>query len=161
MPPTTPTASRTSCLTASSFHNPAPGSALLLQRDGLNGVARPPCALGSLVIAKGDNGRWQPNYSSVGGDLAAAAISNLYYPKSARGIGLVLQGFAINSMIHAGVRLMDELFFRPAGCIPVRKSTNAETRAIVKWDYRLRRIPRSLRLQPVRGRGRRLSFRAS
>ena len=72
-------------------------------------------ALGSLLIAKGDNGRWQPNYSSVGGDLAAAAISNLYYPKSSRGIGLVLQGFAINSMIHAAVRLMDEFFFRPAG----------------------------------------------
>jgi len=72
-------------------------------------------ALGSLLIAKGDNGRWQPNYSSVGGDLAAAGISNLYYPKSSRGIGLVLQGFAINSAIHVGVRLMDEFFFRPSG----------------------------------------------
>jgi hypothetical protein len=72
-------------------------------------------ALASLLIAKGDNGRWQPNYSSVGGDLASAAISNLYYPKSARGVGLVLQGFAINSAIHAGVRMLDEFFFRPSG----------------------------------------------
>jgi hypothetical protein len=72
-------------------------------------------AIGSLLITKGDNGRMQPNYSSIGGDLASAAISNLYYPKSGRGVGLVLQGFAINSVIHAGVRLMDEFFFRPAG----------------------------------------------
>jgi carboxypeptidase family protein len=71
-------------------------------------------AFASLLIAKGDNGRLQPNYSSVGGDLASAAISNLYYPKSSRGMGLVLQGFAINSAIHAGVRLLDEFFFRPS-----------------------------------------------
>jgi Carboxypeptidase regulatory-like domain len=48
-------------------------------------------------ICKGDNGRWQPNYSSVGGDLASAALSNLYYPQSNRGTGLVVSGFAIST----------------------------------------------------------------
>jgi len=48
-------------------------------------------------ICKGDNGRWQPNYSSVGGDLASAGLSNLYYPQSNRGAGLVLSVFAINT----------------------------------------------------------------
>ena len=37
-------------------------------------------ALANSVICKGDNGHWQPNYSSIVGGLAAGGISNLYYP---------------------------------------------------------------------------------
>jgi hypothetical protein len=48
-------------------------------------------------ICKGDNGTWQPNYSSVGGDLASAALSNLYYPESNRGANLVLSSFTIST----------------------------------------------------------------
>lgn len=48
-------------------------------------------------VCKGDNGRWQPNYSSMGGDLASAAISNTYYPQSNRGAGLVFGSFAIST----------------------------------------------------------------
>jgi carboxypeptidase family protein len=48
-------------------------------------------ALANSVICKGDNKRWQPNYSSIAGNLAAGGISNLYYPASDRnGIGTVL-----------------------------------------------------------------------
>jgi hypothetical protein len=36
-------------------------------------------ALANAVICKGDNGRWQANYSNVLGNLAAGGISNLYY----------------------------------------------------------------------------------
>ena len=39
-------------------------------------------ALSSAVICRGDNGKWQPNYSSVLGDVGSGAISNLYYPAS-------------------------------------------------------------------------------
>jgi len=42
-------------------------------------------AIATAVICKGDNGRWQPNYSGIAGSLAAGAISNLYYPASNRG----------------------------------------------------------------------------
>jgi hypothetical protein len=35
-------------------------------------------------ICKGDNQRWQPNYSSVLGDLAAGGLSNLYIPERDR-----------------------------------------------------------------------------
>jgi hypothetical protein len=35
--------------------------------------------LHSLFVTKGDNGRLQPNYSELGGDLMSAAVSNLYY----------------------------------------------------------------------------------
>jgi hypothetical protein len=46
-------------------------------------------ALTTPFICKGDNGRWQPNYSSLGGYLASGAIANTYYPESNRGAGLV------------------------------------------------------------------------
>ncbi len=41
-------------------------------------------AISTVVITKGDNGRWQPNYSNVLGNLAAAGISNIYYPSTDR-----------------------------------------------------------------------------
>jgi hypothetical protein len=39
-------------------------------------------AIATVFICKGDNGRWQPNYSNVLGNLASASISNAYYPSS-------------------------------------------------------------------------------
>ena len=39
-------------------------------------------AISTVVICKGDNGKWQPNYSNVLGNLGAAGISSLYYPLS-------------------------------------------------------------------------------
>ena len=47
-------------------------------------------AISGAVIARGDNGRWQPNYSGVLGNFSAAAVSNLYYPAADRGASLVL-----------------------------------------------------------------------
>lgn len=41
-------------------------------------------ALAMPVVCKGDNGRWQPNYSNILGNLAAGGISNLYYPAQDR-----------------------------------------------------------------------------
>ncbi len=37
-------------------------------------------AISTSVVARGDNGKWQPAYASVLGDFASGAISNLYYP---------------------------------------------------------------------------------
>jgi hypothetical protein len=67
------------------------------QGTGTNG-SRLRHALESPFICKGDNGRWQPNYSSLGGDLAASALMETYYPQSNRGAGLVFGQFAINTM---------------------------------------------------------------
>jgi hypothetical protein len=45
-------------------------------------------AMATTVICKHDNtGRWEPNYSNVGGNIIAGAISNLYYPSSNSGWG--------------------------------------------------------------------------
>jgi hypothetical protein len=41
-------------------------------------------ALANAVVCKGDNGRWQPDYSGILGSLAAGGISNLYYPAGSR-----------------------------------------------------------------------------
>jgi len=62
-------------------------------------------ALSSPFICKGDNGSWQPNYSSVGGDLASSAISNAYYPAANRGLRLVFQG----TLLSIGGRMADTL----------------------------------------------------
>jgi hypothetical protein len=45
----------------------------------------------SAVRCKGDNGKWQPGYSNVIGNIAAGGISNLYYPASDRGFGLTIE----------------------------------------------------------------------
>jgi hypothetical protein len=50
------------------------------------------------VRTKGDNGKWQPNYSNVLGNLIGGSISNVYYPASDRGVGLTLErGFTVSA----------------------------------------------------------------
>ena len=60
-------------------------------------------ALSSPFICRGDNGKSQVNFSSMGGDLASGALSNLYYPETNRGAKLVFQGF----LITTGVRIVN------------------------------------------------------
>jgi hypothetical protein len=69
-------------------------------------------AISSPFIARGDIGRWEPNYSSVGGDLATGAISNIYYPESNRGPGLVFENAAITSGGRMVNGLIQEFFLR-------------------------------------------------
>jgi len=52
-------------------------------------------AISAPFWCKGDNGKWGFNYSSIGGDLASSSLSNLYYPESDRGAGLVFSNAAI------------------------------------------------------------------
>jgi hypothetical protein len=54
-------------------------------------------ALASPFICRGDNGRGQPNYSSLGGDLASSALQQTYLPQSNRGAGTVFGGFAVGT----------------------------------------------------------------
>lgn len=70
-------------------------------------------AIFAVFVAKGDNGRGQPNYSSLGGDLASAAISNAYYPPANRGVGPTFANFGIKTAVHMGNRLLQEFVFRP------------------------------------------------
>ena len=65
-------------------------------------------AMFSPFVARGDNGKWMPNYSSLGGDLASSALANLYYPRSNRGVGLVFGNFAIGTAERIGASLAQE-----------------------------------------------------
>ena len=63
-------------------------------------------------VTRGDNGQRQPNYSTIGGDLASAAISNAYYPESNRGVGLFLGNFLIATGQRAAANLAQEFILR-------------------------------------------------
>jgi hypothetical protein len=53
-------------------------------------------AVANSLICKGDNGRWQANYSNVLGSLASGGISNLYYPPQDRnGAALTFENAAV------------------------------------------------------------------
>jgi hypothetical protein len=62
-------------------------------------------AISAAVVARGDDGRWKPNYSQVLGTFSAAGISNLYYPASDRGASLVL----FNSLAGTGQSALKNL----------------------------------------------------
>jgi hypothetical protein len=70
-------------------------------------------ALATSVICKGDNGRWQPNYSGILGSLAAGGISNLYYPaKNRDGVELTFENALIGIGESAAVNLLQEFVIR-------------------------------------------------
>jgi hypothetical protein len=76
------------------------------------GKSRALHAIRSAFVCRGDNGKPQPNYSTVGGDLASAAISNAYYPESNRGVGLFLTNFFIGTGQRVAANLAQEFFLR-------------------------------------------------
>ena len=69
-------------------------------------------ALSSPFVCRGDNGRLQPNYSTIGGDLASAALANAYYPESNRGPGLFLGNFFIATGERALANVAQEFILR-------------------------------------------------
>jgi len=69
-------------------------------------------AISRSVIAKGDNQRWQPNYSAILGSIASGAVSNLYYPDKDRGTALVFENALIGTGENAVVNLFQEFVIR-------------------------------------------------
>jgi len=59
-------------------------------------------------ICKGDNGTWQPNYSTWGGSLIASSISMAYYPSSDRSAEHVFKNFGIGMGLHVASSLAQE-----------------------------------------------------
>jgi Carboxypeptidase regulatory-like domain len=54
-------------------------------------------AIGNSVWCKGDNGRWQVNYSNMAGVVSGAAIVSTYYPSKNQGMNILS-----NSLIRMG-----------------------------------------------------------
>jgi hypothetical protein len=70
-------------------------------------------AMARSVMARGDNGHWQPDYSGILGSLAGGAISNLYYPEGSRhGFSTTLNNTLIGIATGAGVNILQEFVFR-------------------------------------------------
>jgi len=69
-------------------------------------------AIAMSVVAKGDNGRWQPGYSSIFGSFIAGGISNAYYPAHDQGAALVFENAAIGIGTTAAANLFQEFVVR-------------------------------------------------
>ncbi len=69
-------------------------------------------AISYSFVCKGDNGHLQPNYSTIGGDIASSALSNLYYPEPDRGWGPTLQSIGISTAERAASSLFQEFVLR-------------------------------------------------
>jgi Carboxypeptidase regulatory-like domain len=66
-------------------------------------------AVSRLFICRGDNQRWQPNYSSVLGDLAAGGLSNLYIPERDRhGAALTFENAGIALGTSVAINVLQE-----------------------------------------------------
>ena len=82
-------------------------------------------ALANSVICKGDNGHWQPNYSNIGGNLAAGGISNLYYPAHDRNAASLIFSNALIRIGEIAVANVFQEFVIPklTPNLPTRAST--------------------------------------
>jgi carboxypeptidase family protein len=70
-------------------------------------------AIANAAICKGDNGRWQANYSNILGSLAAGGISNLYYPPEDRnGAALTFENAALGIGASAAANILQEFVLR-------------------------------------------------
>ncbi|HZP05098.1 MAG TPA: hypothetical protein VFB43_09370 [Terracidiphilus sp.] len=55
-------------------------------------------AISTSFICKHDHtGKWEPNYSNLGGNIASGAISNLYYPESTGISHTITDGFTVTA----------------------------------------------------------------
>jgi hypothetical protein len=70
-------------------------------------------AIANAVICKGDNGRWQPNYSGILGGIATGGFSNLLYPYSGHsGVELTFDSALIGTAETAVQNLFQEFLVR-------------------------------------------------
>jgi hypothetical protein len=70
-------------------------------------------AVSNAVICKGDNGRWQLDYSALIASVAAGGISNLYYPAADRnGVSLTFENAGLGLASSAVENLFQEFLLR-------------------------------------------------
>ncbi len=68
-------------------------------------------AMSAPFVCKGDNGKWQPNYSQIAGSLISYSLATAYYPGSNRTAGHVFQTFGIDMGLHVFGSLAQEFIF--------------------------------------------------
>lgn len=67
-------------------------------------------AVAMTFVCKGDNGRWQPNFSNIGGNMIAGALSNFYYPSQEAGLGQTVGNGMIITTEGAAGAVFDEFW---------------------------------------------------
>jgi hypothetical protein len=78
---------------------------------GKNGFfKRSTYAITRTVITKNDRGTNEFNLSEIGGNASEAALSNLYYPSSERGISNTAKNFATQTVITAAANVLKEFW---------------------------------------------------
>jgi hypothetical protein len=78
---------------------------------GKNGFfRRASYAFSRSVITRNDRGTDEFNISEIGGNASEAALSNLYYPASERGLGKTAKNFATQMIITAGANVLKEFW---------------------------------------------------
>ncbi len=87
-------------------------------------------AMSSPFIAKGDNGHWQMNISSLVGDVSSSAMTNLYYPKIDRGAGLVVKGALEITGARIVSAVLQEFVFRKLTTNTHHHSHNSKARSV-------------------------------
>ena len=65
-------------------------------------------AVTSAFVARRDGGGLMPNYAYVFGNIGAAALSNAYYPRAARGTDLLVTNVAVGFAKRAAANLIQE-----------------------------------------------------
>jgi hypothetical protein len=84
-------------------------------------------AIANAVICKGDNKKWQPNYSSIIGSFASGGVSYLYYPASDRSLSLVVQNSLVRIAEGSVAGIMQEFVLRPLTSVKKKKQTSTQT----------------------------------
>src|SRR5262249_54149875 len=69
-------------------------------------------ALANSVVCKGDNKKWQFNYSGVLGSFVSGGVSYLYYPASDRSLSLVMQNSAVRIAESSLAGIVQEFVLR-------------------------------------------------
>lgn len=69
-------------------------------------------ALSRAVVARGDNGHWQPAYASVLGGFASGAVAYGYHPATDRGPYLIARNGVVNIGARAVTNLIREFVLR-------------------------------------------------
>jgi hypothetical protein len=59
-------------------------------------------------VCRGDNGRLQPNFSTIGGDLASSAITISYNPPGDNGVGMLFEDLIISTAERMASTLAQE-----------------------------------------------------
>jgi hypothetical protein len=65
-------------------------------------------SLSAAVRTEGDDGKWQPGFSTILGSFAAGGISNLYFPPPNRGAGLTFERGSLQVAERALSVMLDE-----------------------------------------------------